>query len=53
MRSALEAKAAAYGPDDRLTALAHAGLGNVLWSIGKDDEAHEEHRRALAIPPLG
>lgn len=48
MRSSLEAKVAAYGPTSRSTALAHAGLGNMLHSHGRLNEARAQHEQALA-----
>lgn len=49
MRDSLSLKSGAYGPDSRLTALSHAGLGNVLLIVGKPEEALVEHEKALAV----
>lgn len=49
MRESLELKMSAYGPGARLTGVAHSGLGNLLLTLGKRDEARVEHERALAV----
>lgn len=49
MRESLSMKTAAYGAQDRLTALAHAGLGNILQQAGRPEEALAEHEHALEV----
>jgi tetratricopeptide (TPR) repeat protein len=49
MRESLELKKSAYGAESRLTGLAHSGLGNLLLTLGKRDEARAEHEHASAV----
>jgi tetratricopeptide (TPR) repeat protein len=49
MRESVSLKTSAYGPESRLAALAHAGLGDVLFTVGKREESLVEYEVALAV----